>query len=188
MKLRLLIIHRFRKALKRSSIKFIFQPFTLTKLLITGTRRICSRGFWNRSRRWGVGSWGGGKLTGSRTKGRCCRNFNAKLTNTHVISGIIKQLITFVGVPDVLKRTFPLSDVVMMSVSVEIKSYWAWRENSESVKQYARILWASLTSSLEVARYDYLLHRCFLNVPTSSDKRRELKRKVTFNSFKPVIF
>lgn len=84
MKLRLLIIHRFRKALKRSSIKFIFQPFALTKLLITGTRRICSRGFWNRSRRWGVGSWGGGKLTGSRTKGRCCRNFNAKLTNTHV--------------------------------------------------------------------------------------------------------
>ena len=40
-----------------------------------------------------------------------------------LVSGIIKQLITFVGVPDVLERTFPLSDVVMMSVSVEIKSY-----------------------------------------------------------------
>ena len=28
------------------------------------------------------------------------------------------------------------------------------REHSDSVKEYARIVWASLTSSLEVARYD----------------------------------
>ena len=33
------------------------------------------------------------------------------------------------------------------------------RENSESVKQCARIIWASLISSLEVTRYDYLPHR-----------------------------
>ena len=32
-------------------------------------------------------------------------------------------------------------------------------EHSESVKQYARIVWASLISSLEVARYDCLPHR-----------------------------
>ena len=105
-----------------------------------------------------------------------------------LVSGIIKQLITFVGVPDVLEWTFPLSDVVMMSVSVEIKSYWAWRENSESVKQYARILWASLTSSLEVARYDYLLHRCFLNFPTSSDKRRKLKEKLLSTRLNLLFF
>ena len=33
-------------------------------------------------------------------------------------------------------------------------------EHSESVKQYARIVWASPISSLEVARYDCLPH-CF---------------------------
>ena len=33
------------------------------------------------------------------------------------------------------------------------------RKRSESVKQYARIVWASLISSLEVARYDCLPHR-----------------------------
>ena len=32
-------------------------------------------------------------------------------------------------------------------------------EHSESVKQYARIVWASLISSLEVSGYDCLLHR-----------------------------
>ena len=32
-------------------------------------------------------------------------------------------------------------------------------EHSESVKQYARIVWASLLSSLEVSGYDCLLHR-----------------------------
>ena len=34
-----------------------------------------------------------------------------------------------------------------------------WRsENSESVKQYSRIVWASRFSPLEVARYDCLPH------------------------------
>ena len=33
------------------------------------------------------------------------------------------------------------------------------REHSESVKRYARIAWASLISSLKVARYDCLPHR-----------------------------
>ena len=33
------------------------------------------------------------------------------------------------------------------------------RVNSESVKQYTRIVWASLISSLEFARYDCLPHR-----------------------------
>ena len=33
------------------------------------------------------------------------------------------------------------------------------REHSESVKQYARIIRASLVSPLEVARYDCLPHR-----------------------------
>ena len=34
------------------------------------------------------------------------------------------------------------------------------RESRESVNQYSRIVWASLISSFEVARYDCLLH-CF---------------------------
>lgn len=33
------------------------------------------------------------------------------------------------------------------------------REHNDSVKQYARIVWGSLISSLEAARYDYLPHR-----------------------------
>ena len=37
-----------------------------------------------------------------------------------------------------------------------IEEYACTRENRESVKQYARIVWASLKSSLEVARYDCL--------------------------------
>ena len=41
-------------------------------------------------------------------------------------------------------------------------------ENSESVKQYARIVWASLTSSLEVARYDCLPNRFFPSVSVIS--------------------
>ena len=32
------------------------------------------------------------------------------------------------------------------------------REHSELIKQYARIIWASLISSIEVARYDCLPH------------------------------
>ena len=45
-----------------------------------------------------------------------------------------------------------------------LRHYW-WvevytcSEHSESVKQYARIVWASLISSLEFARYDCLPHR-----------------------------
>ena len=99
----------------------------------------------------------------------------------------------------------------MMSVSVEIIFCWAWliisiwenepklndkllpvkghhrsieeykRDNSESVKQHARTVWASLVSSLELARYD-LLAPPFHNVTTSSVWRRKLKRKVIFNS------
>ena len=63
-----------------------------------------------------------------------------------------------------------------------LRHYW-WievytcSEHSESVKQYARIVWAFLISSLEVARYDCL----HLNVSTSSVQRRKLK-KVMFNS------
>ena len=41
-------------------------------------------------------------------------------------------------------------------------------DRSELVNQDARIVWASLISSLEVARYDCLPHRFFPNVSTSS--------------------
>ena len=41
-------------------------------------------------------------------------------------------------------------------------------KRSESVKQYARIVWASLISSLEVARYDCLPHRFSPTFLTSS--------------------
>ena len=45
-----------------------------------------------------------------------------------------------------------------------LRHYWwievcTFSEHSESVKQYARIVWASLISSLEFARYDCLPHR-----------------------------
>ena len=43
--------------------------------------------------------------------------------------------------------------------SVDCEEYACTRENRESVKQYARIVWASLKSSLEVARYDCLPSR-----------------------------
>ena len=47
------------------------------------------------------------------------------------------------------------SDGELLRRSIEEYS----RVNSESVKQYTRIVWASLISSLEVARYDCLPHR-----------------------------
>lgn len=37
-------------------------------------------------------------------------------------------------------------------------------DNSESVKQYSRIVWASTISSLRVTRYDCLLHQFFSNM------------------------
>ena len=52
-----------------------------------------------------------------------------------------------------------------------------------SAKQPVKIVWASLTPSLDVARQDCLLHRFFSYVSKSSDKHVEFKRKVTFKSF-----
>ena len=50
-------------------------------------------------------------------------------------------------------------------------------EHGKSVKQYARIVWASLISSL------------FPNVSTSSVQRRKLKKKSNFQLvFEPVLF
>ena len=46
------------------------------------------------------------------------------------------------------------------------------RDNSELVNQDARIVWASLISSLEVARYDCLPHHFSPNVSTSSVSRK----------------
>ena len=45
-------------------------------------------------------------------------------------------------------------------------------DNSELVNQDARIVWASLISSLEVARYDCLPHHFSPNVSTSSVSRK----------------
>ena len=42
------------------------------------------------------------------------------------------------------------------------------RDTSELVNQDARIVWASLISSLEVARYDCLRHNFFPNDSTAS--------------------
>ena len=93
----------------------------------------------------------------------------------------------------------------MMSASVEIISYWVWliilvwengpklkllrrlieeytRVNSESVKQYARIVWASLISSLEVARYDCLPHRFSPTFQPPLFSVENWKKKVIFNS------
>ena len=76
------------------------------------------------------------------------------------------------------RESFLLQRKCAMSASVEIILFWAWliifnyfefthqqsieectRENSELVNQVARIVWASLISSLEVSRYDWLPHR-----------------------------
>ena len=46
------------------------------------------------------------------------------------------------------------------------------RDTSELVNQDARIVWASLISSLEVARYDCLPHHFSPNVSTSSVSRK----------------
>ena len=45
-------------------------------------------------------------------------------------------------------------------------------DNSELVNKDARILWASLISSLEIARYDFLPHHFLPNVSTSSVARK----------------
>ena len=46
------------------------------------------------------------------------------------------------------------------------------RDNSELVNQDPRVTWASLISSLEVARHDFLPHHFSPNVSTSSVSRK----------------
>ena len=55
-------------------------------------------------------------------------------------------------------------------------------EHSESVKQYARIVWASLISSLEVARYDCLPHRFSPTFQPTLFSVENWKKKVIFSS------
>ena len=50
-------------------------------------------------------------------------------------------------------------------------------DSGELVNQDARIVWASLISPLEVARYDCLSHHFSPNVSTSSVSRKNLKEK-----------
>ena len=62
------------------------------------------------------------------------------------------------------------------------------RDNSETVNQDARITWASLMSSLEVARYDGLPHRFSLALQPPLF-RVKIKKKSHFQLvFEPVIF
>ena len=62
------------------------------------------------------------------------------------------------------------------------------RVDSESVKQYANIVWASLISSLEVARYDCLPHR-FSQTFQPPQFSIKIKKESNFQLvFKPVIF
>ena len=62
------------------------------------------------------------------------------------------------------------------------------RVNNESVKQYARIVWASLISSLEVARFDCLPHR-FSQTFQPPQFSVKIKKKSNFQLvFEPVIF
>ena len=62
------------------------------------------------------------------------------------------------------------------------------RVDSESVKQYARIVWASLISSLEVARFDCLPHRFSQTFqPPQFSIKIKKESNVQF-VFKPVIF
>ena len=128
-----------------------------------------------------------------------------------LVSGIFKQLRTFVVVPDVLSKFSEIeslfffrevcdvsisSNYILLSMTDNFSlRKWAKIErngsldihsrlksiytcdNSELVNQDARIVWASLISSLEVARYDCLPHHFFANVSTSSVLRRNLKEK-----------
>ena len=78
-------------------------------------------------------SWGGSNQTGSKVVKCPCRDAN---------------LLRFINLTSPNK----------------LRHYW-WievytrSEHGKSVKQYARIVWASLISSLEVARYECLPHR-----------------------------
>ena len=126
-----------------------------------------------------------------------------------LVSGIFKQLRTFVIVPWCdeqifeYRESFLLQRKCAMLASVEIIFFWAWliilvwenepklkettvnyfesrhhqsieeytRDNSELVNQDARIVWASLLSSLEVSRYEYLFYDC----PLARNTRRLLE-------------
>ena len=61
------------------------------------------------------------------------------------------------------------------------------REHSELIKQYARIIWASLISSLEVARYDCLPHLFppMFQPPLFSVEKKRSNFQLLFE---PVIF
>ena len=61
-------------------------------------------------------------------------------------------------------------------------------ENSESVKQYARIVWASLISSLEVVRYGYLPHPFSLTFQPPQFSVENKKGSKFQLVFEPVIF
>ena len=62
------------------------------------------------------------------------------------------------------------------------------RVNNESVKQYARIVWASLISSLEVARFDCLPHS-FSQTFQPPQFSVKIKKKSNFQLvFEPAIF
>ena len=116
------------------------------------------------------------------------------LTATRMlVSGIFRQLTTFVVVLDVLtkfyedRECFLLQRKRMMSALIEIVFYWArviisvWEnesklkettvytcsEHSKSVKRCARIVWASLISAPKVARQECLPHCFSPNVSTS---------------------
>ena len=148
---------------------------TVIKLFSTGWRRVSSMN-WKTSSggRWGK-NW------------RSLEPGDDILTTTRIlVSGIFRQLTTFVAVLDVLtkfyedREFFLLQRKCMMSALIEIIFYWTWviilvwenepklkettvytcSENSESLKRCGRIVWASLISALEVARWEYLPH-CF---------------------------
>ena len=111
------------------------------------------------------------------------------------------------------RESFLLQRKCAMSASVEIILFWAWLiifnyfefrhkqsieectpDNSELVNQDARIVWASLTSSLEVSRYDCLPHHFSPDISTSSVSRKSEKEKSfstrvwTFNFLKNFLF
>ena len=68
-----------------------------------------------------------------------------------------------------------------------LRHYW-WievytrSEHGKSIKQYARIVWASLISSLEVARYDCLPHRFSPTFQPPLFSVENWKKKAIFNS------
>ena len=98
-----------------------------------------------------MGRWGGGEELMKSGSG------DDVLTTTHMlVSGIFRLIISVWENEPKLKETTVNHFALRHSWWIEV---YTCSEHGKSVKLYARTVWASLISSLEVARYECLPHR-----------------------------